>query len=303
MKDLLRKYTPQYIRSIRADYIYNNRKKKLLKLIEDNFVEGSDEYNKYKKEIEYVLSNRDARVFPYDFSKEYQNINVECMYDEKRKMKYIFHCGKKLFFPKGMSEKIIKKTYLGLIEEQDLRSPHRYFSEKVESLINGAVLFDVGAAEGIISLEYIDKVSKLYLFEADEKWIDALEATFEPWKDKVVIVKRFVSDRSEGENVMLDDYFDFENETVIVKMDVEGSEQHVMDGAKKFIDYHNSVIICCTYHFQSDYNNIIPAFNKHFESIEISKGYMLFSIDGRYEYPFFRRGVVRGYGKKITRGK
>ena len=84
--------------------------------------------------------------------------------------------------------------------EQDHRSPHRYFDHIEE--FKDKVLLDVGAAEGILSLMAIEQVKHVYLFECSEDWIDALNKTFEPWKDKVTIIKKFVSDKDDENNVV-----------------------------------------------------------------------------------------------------
>ena len=46
---------------------------------------------------------------------------------------------------------------------------------------------DAGCAEGYTSLEVVEEVDHLYLFECDEAWIEALEATFALWREKVTI--------------------------------------------------------------------------------------------------------------------
>ena len=44
--------------------------------------------------------------------------------------------------------------------------------------------------ESFLLENYVDVASKIYLFECDPVWIEALEKTFEPYKDKVVIVPK-----------------------------------------------------------------------------------------------------------------
>ena len=45
------------------------------------------------------------------------------------------------------------------------------------------IAVDAGAAEGIWSLDIIDKIKELYLFECDDDCIEPLRATFAPWKN------------------------------------------------------------------------------------------------------------------------
>ena len=131
--------------------------------------------------------------------------------------------GKKLYFKRGMSRKEAVRTYRSLEEEQDLHSPHYYFFDGL-TLSENSVVADIGVAEGNFGLKIVDRVKELYLFECDAGWIEALEATFEPWKDKVHIVNRFVSDTTSSDTVRLDDFFRDKSVPHILKLDVEGAE-------------------------------------------------------------------------------
>lgn len=70
--------------------------------------------------------------------------------DEESIYPYVWHKEKKLYFPRW-SEPQIKHAYNQLIMEQDVESPHTYFSEKYQ-IEEGDIFVDVGGAEGIISL-------------------------------------------------------------------------------------------------------------------------------------------------------
>jgi len=56
-------------------------------------------------------------------------------------------------------------------------------------------------------LNAIEKVSKIILFETNVNWVEALNATFEPWKDKVTIVNKFVGNINNSTNTTHDSYF------------------------------------------------------------------------------------------------
>jgi hypothetical protein len=60
------------------------------------------------------------------------------------------------------------------------------------------------------------------LFEANTGWIEALNATFAAYQEKIVIVNKFVS--NEGDCVSLDTYFQQQEKPTLLKMDVEGYE-------------------------------------------------------------------------------
>ncbi len=55
----------------------------------------------------------------------------------------------------------------------------------------GDVLVDVGTAEGIFSIDKMDKIKKLYVIETDAEWIEALKCTFSNYIDKVIIIEKF----------------------------------------------------------------------------------------------------------------
>ena len=75
-----------------------------------------------------------------------------------------------------------------LSKEQDVRSAHRYL-DGAFTFEKGEILVDAGVAEGNFALDVVEKASKLILFEADREWIEPLQATFAPWKEKIVIVQ------------------------------------------------------------------------------------------------------------------
>jgi len=57
---------------------------------------------------------------------------------------------------------------------------------------------DVGSAEGIYALDRVELAARTVLFEVDPEWVGALERTFAPWRDRVVIINKFASDVDEA---------------------------------------------------------------------------------------------------------
>lgn len=84
--------------------------------------------------------------YPFDAVLKYKKLVVDVLFDSTYNMNYILHKGKKLFFPKHMTETEIKKLYISLVLEQDVDSPHRYVSDT--SILKDKILIDVGSAEG-----------------------------------------------------------------------------------------------------------------------------------------------------------
>jgi 16S rRNA A1518/A1519 N6-dimethyltransferase RsmA/KsgA/DIM1 with predicted DNA glycosylase/AP lyase activity len=57
-----------------------------------------------------------------------------------------------------------------------------------------SLVIDCGTAEGIFTLSVIDRASKVYCIECDPLWMEALEMTLQPYRDKVIVLNKFASD-------------------------------------------------------------------------------------------------------------
>jgi len=238
--------------------------------------------------MEYFKENPFS-VFPYAFASEY---NGNAFYDKTCGMHYVLHKNKKLYFPKNMPVESIYGYYKRLCMEQDEDSPHRYETEEF-TVKKGDVIADVGAAEGIWALTYAELAKKIYLFECNPEWLQALQKTFEPWKEKVAIVNKYVSDASGGINITLDDCF--ENEALnFVKVDIEGYELKLLDGGMKTLAREKDIkLLLCTYHKKGDAEKLKERLEELGFATEYSKGYMLFIYDNDLEEPYIRRGLIR----------
>lgn len=244
----------------------------------------------FVKEVEYIKENG-VTMFPYHFQEKYHSLTFGGGYDESH-MPYINYGGKTIYFPNDMNlEKA--KTYLkNIIIEQDEESPHCYFSEKIEG--NNLVFVDCGAAEGFLTLQFIDRIAKAYVIEGDKRWCDALRKTLSPWKDKIIFVDRYLDD-----NCCLDDILQEKEKTnFIIKMDIEGSEMKALLGAEKVLLKNPCTLSICTYHRQSDFHNICEYLSSIGYGLEPSQGYCLWYFESFLKWPYFRRGLVRG--KRIS---
>lgn len=231
-------------------------------------------------------------VFPHAFSEKYGSLPVEVRVDGG--MAYVVHNGRRLYFPFAEEPGKVVRIYRSLIEEQDPESPHCYRAGGFD-IAKGDVLFDIGAAEGIFSLDNIEKVSRVLLFECDPVWTEALKKTFEPWKDKVEIIDKYVSDSDGGDTVRVDTVvkkYGIEA-PVFLKMDVEGAEEDVLKGAAETLSRKGTKAVVCTYHRQRDHALLSGMMASRGFNVETSPGYMLFLPDRKnLESPFFRRGVI-----------
>lgn len=214
--------------------------------------------------------------YPWPFVHEYKN-DACCLFDEKTKSHYVVHNGKKLFFPEKMSISQIKEIYLSLIIEQDLRSPHRYLKGNYEELTD-RVLLDIGSAEGIFSLDAIEYVKHVYLFECEPHWINALNTTFEPWKEKVTIIPKYVTDKDSDTEVKIDSCRHFWSESsLFIKMDIEGAELSALKGAYEVLTGGTDVkMAICTYHRPQDAVEISSCLSSLNYSFSYTDGYLFF---------------------------
>jgi len=239
------------------------------------------------------LSRNPLAVFPYDFQDEYVTDKIEVFEDREKGLRYVLLDGKRLYFKKRWGKKKIQYLYNLLCKEQDIRSPHRYLTGQF-GFNDGEVLVDVGTAEGNFALSIVEKASRIILFEADKEWIEPLNATFEPWKDKVEIVNKFVSDISDSSNTKLDDYITIEGAATFLKIDVEGAESRLLKGCKRILSEQRPMkVAVCTYHKQNDVKEFSELLIQNDFKTSHSDGYMLFFYDKQMKAPYFRRGLIR----------
>ncbi len=168
--------------------------------------------------------------------------------DKDRGLLYVLNKqGRRLYFKRGFPAEKAERLYRALCMEQDPRSPHRYFDNIEEA--RGKTFVDVGSAEGFTSLEVIEEAARVCLFEQDGLWAEALHATFEPWKDKVRIVNKYVGDKDCGQETTLDTFFrDKEKRDLFIKMDIEGAERHALRGSEGLFRSQSLQFAVCTYH-------------------------------------------------------
>lgn len=252
-----------------------------------------DEINGEQKEVLEYLENNTIRIFPYSFHDNYSPDKIEVLYDRENKMRYVMQEGKRLYFKKRWKEKRIRRAYCDLIREQDLNSPHRYLTDAF-TIEKNDVLADIGAAEGNFSLAVVDKVKKIYIFEYDQEWTDALKVTFAPWIEKVEIINKYVSDHNDTSHVRFDTFFNDRKDITFLKIDVDGAESEVLSSCNEVFNTRESFkIALCTYHKNNDEKDFTQLLNGYGFSITPSRGYMINYYDKKMKAPFLRRGLIR----------
>lgn len=269
----------------------------LVKKIDFYFKIFPSRKKEYLDEIEFLKSKAKTSfpisyIFPYPFVYEYDINRIEVLKDPVKGLFYVIHKGKKLYYHRDFKTELsVMENYLSITIEQDERSPHRYLSNDFDVFENDVVV-DIGAAEGNFSLEIVEKARALYIFETDDRWIEALEATFEPWKDKVFIINKFVSNVDDDHCVTLNTFFGT-NPIHFIKMDVEGAEMLILKSSKNILYTNKSLkLAVCTYHKQSHEKRICNVLNRWNYSTISPNGCMLFLLD-KLSPPYFRKGLIR----------
>ncbi len=269
-------------------------KSKVLKYLRNH----SKEYNAddIKEILEYHNGKIKLGLFPVFLEKTYDKSEVKIEKDKETGLFYTYHNDKKMYFRrKYKSAYRAQRYYNNLRMEQDINSPHRYLTDKFNPNDNSIVL-DIGGAEGFFSLDVIDKAKKIYIFECDNDWIEALKNTFKEYGDKVEIVKKYVSSKTDENNITIDDFIkekEISGEDIFIKMDIEGAELEAIQGATNTIINNNVSMAVCTYHNQNHEEEIRKIFKDY--NMESSNGYMLYYYDFEFLEPYIRRGVLRIY--------
>lgn len=246
-------------------------------------------------EILERLAKHDLQVFNYDFVKKYEEMCFQIDFDMSCGMYFVCHDGKRLYFSREIkNQKEAADYYRGILMEQDRESPHKYTDEDFR-VDNGDVVVDIGVAEGNFSLQVIDRVARLYIIESDDGWIEALQETFKDYKEKVIIIKKFVTSVDGGKYVTLDSLID--EPVNFIKMDIEGNEWDALQGAEKLINRsENLKCAVCAYHGDFDEILIRDILGKYGMDISTTQGYMWYPGTNRQTYVSTRlcRGIVRG---------
>jgi hypothetical protein len=207
---------------------------------------------------------------PGEFSLKYDKYEVEVYRDD---LPYVLHQGKKLYFPVSFTDDAVAKLYKTLIVEQDPESAHRYSLDDAE--FQNSIMFDIGAAEGILTLEKIDIIKFAYLVEFQPEFIDALKKTFEPYQSKIKIVKNYIDSYDSERTISLDTLGkEVKNQKVFLKMDIEGYEVKALSGGNTFLKNNDCTAAICTYHHPDHPREIKEIFENLGYSTSFTKGYM-----------------------------
>lgn len=249
--------------------------------------------------VSYIKKKPKLALFPYAELEKYKSYNVTVKRDKGNGLFYTVYNGKKMYLSKKFKLKYHAVRYMrNLIMEQDSKSPHRYLTSQF-NVKSDDIIYDIGAAEGIFALDVIDKAKKIYLFECDPGWIEALQYTFAPYKNKIEIVNKYVSDINDDNNITIDYFTEHFNENSVVnfiKMDIEGYEEAALRGAAHTLDTQADLkLATCIYHLphqEEDVKKLLSSFDN-----TPTDGYMLYYYDYNIAEDYLRHGVLRSVKK------
>lgn len=239
----------------------------------------------FRKESVF-LSKFGITVFPYSFSLNYSFENIEVFKDKE--LSYVKYFDRDLHFPSNYDTVKIQKYANQLMIEQDSDSPHRYKTDLFD-VEEADVLFDIGSAEGNFSLEHIEKVKKVYLFEINKNWTEPINSTFSPWKSKVSLCNIELGSLDAN----LSDFISTNDSSIYLKVDVDGSERDILKQIELIFNLGLKIkVAICTYHNSNDASDFENWFNIRGFTTSFSPSYMLFYHDKNFQPPYFRKGVL-----------
>lgn len=281
------------IKSTIKGFVFKKKQSKLRKRILKYYLKFPTDDADTNNALNY-LSTHKLSNFYSDFQEKYDYRAIEVFIDEINTLPYVMVNENRLYFKRSYNKRTVQLTYNELMIEQDMDSPHCY-SDYEFNTSNSDILADVGCAEGYFSLLNIEKLQKVYLFEQDVEWAEALEATFSPWKDKVEVIRKFVSNTNNENEVRLYDYFLTKTlKPNFYKIDVEGAEMSVLNGMKDILCTSPLKIAICTYHNQNDFEDLSQLLMTKDFRYRANKGVMIFQNDiDIIQPPFFRKCLIK----------
>ena len=255
----------------------------------------------FDEEVAFLRQAGKAVVFPYAPLRP--ELPVAAAVDDATGLPFVPHKGHKLYFPKEWSPRKAASAYRRYIEVENIlgggharKAPHQYQSDGFRVQAGDAVV-DAGSAEGLFALDVADLARRVYLVESGPEWAAPLQATFAPFGDKAVLVRKTVAVTAGEDRLQLATLFQTDPApSWFIKMDIEGDEVAVLEDLVPRLPAGVAVRFACgVYHRQQGAEQVQALFARHGFRTEFSDGYMLYLYDPDLQYPYFRRGVLRAF--------
>ena len=231
-------------------------------------------------------------MLPGDFKLKHSVLPIleQTFFDSEAERFYVLHKNHRIYMKKSWSKERCASYFNSLLVEQDEDSPHYYRLDEL-NLTGDEVLVDAGAAEGIVAMELLERVKKVYCFDMDAEWLECLRLTFAD-TDKVVIVPKGLGAKADSAITTLDDYFRGER-VDLIKADIEGAECDMVRGGQNTLRGAKKAIIC-TYHRENDARELTGAFGDMGFETQFSRGFVIIGTENPEELkpPYLRHGVL-----------
>lgn len=241
------------------------------------------------------LRRRKSEMISYDFIEEYHKLDIPIYFDDEAGYNYTVFRDKKVYFPAGMSVSAIKNSVIIGLIEQDSRSPHCYLSDFLGE-IEGESAIICGASDCLFTLSIIEKFKKIYLFEADNRWVAPMRLTLRDYLGKIEIIPKFISnhDNEEKATIRLDTFWKNHNYPKIsyLQADIENHEINLLRGAEEVLaNNHLKMSICCYHTHRQKVELEAHLMNARY-CVSFSKGYVIVWTDLPLRSPFLRKAVI-----------
>lgn len=274
----------------------------LLKKINLYFALNPKKKERYQAEIDYLNNHAQLKksvslVWPYSYVKSYEPKDINVYLDKANGLFYVLQNERKLYYSRKYDTvEAVQWSYNSLVVEQHPSSPHLYLKEGFQ-VEKGDYVVDVGAAEGNFSLDIVETAGKIVIVEAEEHWIEALNATFAPWKDKVEIIHKYISDTNDKHCATLESIVG-EKTIDFLKLDVEGAEISILNSSAELLRSKQiKKLAVCTYHKKNDEQIFSKLLDEYGYDISQTPGFMLF-VYGKLTPPFFRKVLLQAVARR-----
>ncbi len=277
-------------------FIYSilvNRQKKILpKMIEKTY-EGNNEAS----EIILYVKKFGIDMIPYLYTNNYKSLKITISRIDDLWVADVNN--RKIYFPGDMSKRYVEDSVRVGLVEQDKMSPHRYLPTD-EISIGGDVAILCGASDGIYTLEISHLFNKIYLFEADPRWVRPLKLTLRDILHKVEIVPLYISHKDSEGCITIDSFLrEKEGEVNYLQADIENAELSMLMGATNLlVKAKNLKMSICCYHTEHQESELATYLKKFGFSVSTSIGYLLLWMQYPLKHPYLRRGVL--YAQRIN---
>jgi FkbM family methyltransferase len=218
-----------------------------------------------------------------------------------------------VYFPDNVSVTAMTRI---INEVMNPNNPHFY--EQYGTEVEEDIVLDCGAAEGLFSLSVLERSKRVYLAEPLPQFQASMKLTFNG-RSNVEIVPFVLGCRKsmvdyayrEGEDIFLSGvssspsnmvleqhtidelFYEANKEVTYVKVDVEGSELELIEGAEKTIRANHPKIAISTYHKRDHAARLIGMLHEMYKGYRFVTNGFFFEREDTTPFPIMLHASVR----------